>query len=530
LLQKHDPIPLSEIQAIAGTYETVSQEDIEADNEYYAEHYGLGCIQDNNDDELNRHSDSELPHTRDDSWMLEIYHDIDWSSSHRFPPIGNQGQYGSCVSWASTYYQYSFEVNRMNNTNATQNNSYSPSWMFDMINGGQNVGSNLSTAFGVLEKHGSLKWSTEPYTTPHIFDWSNDTSALIEALSTRLVNYGVKYINTTSDKIESPSDSQLDEIKLLLLSDKKVLTIEAYACDGLGNWTFKQISSVGNSGNVGDYAACYAQKIADYDNGHAMTIVGFDDNITCDINGDNQIQDNEKGAFKVVNSWGDNWKNDGCVWVMYDALNKSSADTSFSVPNRISIFDRNSGANNKFYSIDVENKDVNLVGLLDVNMSKRYNLEVNVKRSDYYSYQSVYSSSSSDYGSFNGTLVFDYLDFDDIINPNTSYNWMLNLTNLNSANITGNLTYKIVDNKQNNISSTYSILNNANQKTLSISKSFKKGDLNYDGHLTNADVVIIQEKDAGIRILSDLQNSLGDMNNDGVVDLVDAFLISQNYD
>lgn len=157
-------------------------------------------------------------------------------------------------------------------------------------------------------------------------------------------------------------------------------------------------------------------------------------------------------------------------------------------------------------------------------------LKVNVKRSDYYSYQPVYSSSSSDYGSFNGTLVFDYLDFDDIINPNTSYNWMLNLINLNSANITGNLTYKIVDNKQNNISSTYSILNNANQKTLSISKSFKKGDLNYDGHLTNADVVIIQEKDAGIRILSDLQNSLGDMNNDGVVDLVDAFLISQNYD
>ena len=57
LLQKHDPIPLSEIQAIAGTYETVSQEDIEADNKYYAEHYGLGCIQNNNDDELNRHSD-----------------------------------------------------------------------------------------------------------------------------------------------------------------------------------------------------------------------------------------------------------------------------------------------------------------------------------------------------------------------------------------------------------------------------------------------------------------------------------------
>ncbi|SFX58044.1 hypothetical protein SAMN04487832_107163 [Ruminococcus sp. XPD3002] len=61
LLQRHDPIPLSEIQAIVqaivGTYEPVSQEEIDAENKYYAEHYGLGSVRGNNDDELNRHSD-----------------------------------------------------------------------------------------------------------------------------------------------------------------------------------------------------------------------------------------------------------------------------------------------------------------------------------------------------------------------------------------------------------------------------------------------------------------------------------------
>ena len=50
LLQRHDPIPLSEIQAIVGTYEPVSQEEIDAENKYYAEHYGLGSVRGNNDE------------------------------------------------------------------------------------------------------------------------------------------------------------------------------------------------------------------------------------------------------------------------------------------------------------------------------------------------------------------------------------------------------------------------------------------------------------------------------------------------
>lgn len=39
--------------------------------------------------------------------------------------------------------------------------------------------------------------------------------------------------------------------------------------------------------------------------GHAMTIVGYDDS---------------KNAFKLVNSWGDKWKNDGYAWIDYQYL------------------------------------------------------------------------------------------------------------------------------------------------------------------------------------------------------------------
>lgn len=60
---------------------------------------------------------------------------------------------------------------------------------------------------------------------------------------------------------------------------------------------------------------------------HAMTIVGYDDNVYFDLNQDGTIQDYERGAFLVANSWGKAYGNDGYIWILYDALNKvSNAD------------------------------------------------------------------------------------------------------------------------------------------------------------------------------------------------------------
>ena len=52
------------------------------------------------------------------------------------------------------------------------------------------------------------------------------------------------------------------------------------------------------------------------------------------LNEDGIIQNYEKGAFKIVNSWGERYGNDGYMWVMYDALNRVSNATNQNVPNR----------------------------------------------------------------------------------------------------------------------------------------------------------------------------------------------------
>ena len=52
-----------------------------------------------------------------------------------------------------------------------------------------------------------------------------------------------------------------------------------------------------------------------------MTLVGYNDNIWIDINKNYKVDDGEMGAFKIANSWGTEYGNDGFAWVAYDALN-----------------------------------------------------------------------------------------------------------------------------------------------------------------------------------------------------------------
>jgi len=110
-----------------------------------------------------------------------------------------------------------------------------------------------------------------------------------------------------------------------------------------------------------------------------MTIVGYDDNITYDLNGDGYIQDYEKGAFKLANSWGTSYENgnDGYIWVMYDALNKISNAQNQNVKGRSPIF--------KYYGyayITVEEYPLNLIAEVTIDQARRNELRVDLWQSE----------------------------------------------------------------------------------------------------------------------------------------------------
>jgi hypothetical protein len=56
---------------------------------------------------------------------------VDLSKTGFFPKIGNQSSYNSCVAWATTYYQFSYEVNKLKND--TSGTAYSPRWTYNFI-------------------------------------------------------------------------------------------------------------------------------------------------------------------------------------------------------------------------------------------------------------------------------------------------------------------------------------------------------------------------------------------------------------
>lgn len=470
---------------------------------------------------------------------IQLPTSVDLSTSPYFPEIGDQGSLGSCVSWATTYYQFTYEAHKLNNIITTSENTYSPTWTFNLTNGGNNAASLYTDAYNVLINQGALTMDDMPYNMiDYDYSWSTDTDAMINALNTRVSSIGHVGILTSGATITNNQNSDLNMVKSLLNSGK-VLMVRGAADFGLMNWSYK--NRYGSSNEYVAYRAAYSMS------GHAMTIVGYDDNVCCDVNGNGTIEECERGAFKMVNSYGTNWKNGGSVWVLYDALNKVSANTinnweDRELGQRVPIFQRNDEFGNSFYFMNVENCEVGLVGLLSVNTSYRNKLSTSIFRSS----NSIYNSSNSidffndkyskndmcidDNVEFNGILVQDYGDLDkplSICSEGYYYGIKVNNKKSNVNAKINDISYKIVDNLSNTICdfNDLSTLSNGDSKTLSQKIQLQKGDVNFDGVLTTADVDYIMNYVLEVGELSNIQYYLADCSGDNKVNSVDIVVL-----
>jgi len=457
---------------------------------------------------------------------------VDLSETNYFPPIGNQGSLGSCASWATTYYQFTYEANKLKNITTNASNAYSPSYTFNLLNGGVNAGVSAVYAYDVLKNQGAMKMNVCPYDASNFnYNWDYTVQNQINALKTRLTGHGELVVTTSStSKITSCTDTDLDEVKKALCYGK-VLMIRVQAGSGMSNWSFK-------STNSGDGVAAYRASSAG--GGHAMVVVGYDDTVTCDINGNGTIEASERGAFKIANSWGTGWKNDGFVWLMYDALNVVSANTTNSWEDsesgtRIPAFQRTSGSGNKFHYIDVDNKIINLVGALNVDIPRRYGLKISTGKtaaSDVMFYLAQ-GNLSNKIASHSGSIVVDYADCDTDILSSLTSNWYVKIQNLSSVKQSCSYTYSILDDRANVVKnfgqiSTGIVSGGTAQANRQI--TLREGDVNYDGIIDSNDYDMVSGSLTYLTTLSTLQKNLGDVNHDGQIMINDAIAIMQMYD
>ena len=309
-----------------------------------------------------------------------------------------------------------------------------------------------------------------------------DEQALFDALKIRLVDSystspilgfvkkvdGVKGpVLVSKEESDASAEKGILEMKQALNNGKILVTGGSFGYD-----TKKVYGSK-------DYAAYECTSGAG--GSHSYTIVGYDDTIKCDINGDGFIDPNsEIGAFKIVNSWGENWNNNGFLWVMYDTIYRESrTGAKLSDSRNVSMMSA--------HYIDVAVKDIKLVSEAQVMTNNYFDVKVDnscdgklLDNADYKSYSSpvIYS----------GPIFTDITDLcSDYRGNGREYN--IDVNNRNSMGDTKVLVKSICikDDKGNVVASkeytdrSYSDAVIGEDFSDSISIDLPKGDMNYDG-------------------------------------------------
>lgn len=213
--------------------------------------------------------------------------------SKYMPPVMNQGSQNSCVGFSVGYYTLSYlTFSYLENSYYTKsgaldyNKVFSPSFIYNIANGGKNYGIRFIDAFEILAQMGCARWNTFPYVESDYYTYPPD-SCFYDAMNyiidyTRfLVFY---YIDVELFK-EAMNEYQRP-INIGVAIDQSLIKdgYDYYKSGKKGHFIWKKYKD----NNIG---------------GHALTIVGYDDDL---------------GAFKIINSWGTNWGEDGYFWIDYD--------------------------------------------------------------------------------------------------------------------------------------------------------------------------------------------------------------------
>ena len=282
-----------------------------------------------------------IPSSVDNSLLSEGY----------MPPIFNQCQTGSCVQCSEIAYTFTYEMNRFRGdkagtswtgTEEQRENLYHPFFTYNFLNygnGGGNSGTYFGNGFKIVFENGcpSLNDYYDPVLNQYFNPGSSEESH--DAVR-RWMDGNEKYIAASENRILkngsfngsfkiswSNTYSSLNALKRWLSNHNStseiggLAVISVYMGNGYATARIPEGSPHANEYILTTWAST---------GGHAMTIVGYDDEICCfDYNGNN-IYDNptgntplgqcEKGAFKVANSWGTSWKNQGYIWIPYSLM------------------------------------------------------------------------------------------------------------------------------------------------------------------------------------------------------------------
>lgn len=216
------------------------------------------------------------------------------------PPVGNQGEQGSCVGWATAYAARTVmkaKEQGVQDRSAKRKIVLSPSYVFNQINAPGCNGSLIKDALTLMSQQGVALMSDFPY-DPRSCSRTPSNGLRAKASTHRIKNFLALWGRSATNK-HIPTRRALANGNPVVFG----MAVGDSFLDhrGSDNWRpsnteigyLRDLDAALDRGDLG---------------GHAMTIVGYDDT-------------RQGGSFEVVNSWGTDWGNNGFAWISYEDYN-----------------------------------------------------------------------------------------------------------------------------------------------------------------------------------------------------------------
>lgn len=195
------------------------------------------------------------------------------------PPVGDQGGQSSCVGWAVAYGLKTMQEQAERNWGTEQSShQFSPAFIYNQIDHGATCdgGSRITDALNLVRQRGAATLEQFPY-----FESS------CSAMPTAAVSQSAREFAIADWRRVNVQDTQ--EMKQHIV-DGFPLLLGVHVDRKFGELRAGQTYSLPRGPSLG---------------GHAVLLVGYDD---------------ERNAFKILNSWGTGWGDSGYGWIEYPAM------------------------------------------------------------------------------------------------------------------------------------------------------------------------------------------------------------------